>query len=298
MKKGWLADFFTGVFHIIQAIEIVDIIDILAVSVLFYYVYKFIRNKRAGKLISGILLLLVALLISDLAGMHALLFIFENFFQVGVIALVILFQPELRSALEKMGGTSLKSLKPVADKNNEATLVIREVTSAVSEMASVKTGALIVCERTTKLGDIISTGTVIDAQVNSFLIRNVFFNKAPLHDGAAIISGGRLYAAGCLLPLSAQNDINRDLGTRHRAALGLSENSDAVIIVVSEETGIISLAVDGKLSRGFTAESLRSRLTERLIQENDKDQTRTKGIKSIIKRDHKKKNKEVNTDEK
>lgn len=271
-EKGWFEEFFSSVIHIVQSIQIVDIIDILAVSVLLYFGYKFIRNKRAGKLFSGVLLLLVALVVGEIAGMHAMQFIFENFFQVGVIALVILFQPELRSALEKMGGTSLKTLKTMTDRDNEATLVIREISAAVTEMSSTKTGALIVCERSTKLGEIVSTGTVIDAQVNSFLIRNVFFNKAPLHDGAAIISGGRLYAAGCLLPLSAQNDINRDLGTRHRAAIGLSENSDAVVIVVSEETGVISVAVDGKLTRGFSLETLRAKLTDLLIQESDKDQ--------------------------
>ena len=143
-------------------------------------------------------------------------------------------------------------------------------------MASTKTGALIVCERSTKLGDIVATGSVIDAQVNSFLIRNIFFNKAPLHDGAMVISSGRIHAAGCLLPLSAQNDINRDLGTRHRAALGLSENSDAVVVVVSEETGTISVACDGKLQRGFDQDSLRARLIELIVQENDKETIKNK----------------------
>lgn len=276
LKKGWFSDFFTGVIHIIQSIELVDIIDILCVSVLFYFVYKFIRNKRAGKLITGVLLLLVALLISEVAGMLSLQFIFENFFQVGVIALVILFQPELRSALEKMGDTPLKGLKPIGDRDSESTLVVREVAAAAAEMSSTKTGALIVCERSTKLGDIIATGTVIDAQVNSFLIRNVFFNKAPLHDGAMVISAGRIHAAGCLLPLSAQNDINRDLGTRHRAALGLSENSDAVVVVVSEETGTISVACDGKLQRGFDQDTLRSRLIDLIVQEADKESIKSK----------------------
>lgn len=281
-EKGWFSDFFSGVIHIIQSISWVDIIDIIAVSVLLYLGYKFIRNKRAGKLFAGVLLLLVALLIAEIAGMHALQFIFVNFFQVGVIALVILFQPELRSALEKMGGTSLKSLKTIADRENESAFIVREISSAAGEMSSVKTGALIVCERSTKLGEIIATGSVIDAQVNSFLIRNIFFNKAPLHDGAVVISSGRLYAAGCLLPLSAQNDIHRDLGTRHRAALGLSENSDAVVVVVSEETGVISLAVDGTLTRGFTADTLRARLTELLVQESDKEMNPIKYSKKKI----------------
>jgi len=271
-KKDWFSDLLTGVFHIVQAIEWVDIIDILAVSVLFYFVYKFIRNKRAGKLITGVLLLLLALVISEITSMHALQFIFENFFQVGVIALVILFQPELRSALEKMGGTSLKGLKTIADKNSDFSLVVREVTTAACEMSADRTGALIVCERSTKLGEVMATGSTINANVSSFLIRNIFFNKAPLHDGAMIISEGRINAAGCLLPLSAQSDINRDLGTRHRAGLGLSENSDAVVVIVSEETGIISIAVDGQLTRGYDSDTLRTRLTELLVEEKDKDQ--------------------------
>lgn len=273
LEKGWLYDKINSIIHIVQSVSWVDIIDILAVSVILYFAYKFIRNKRAGKLFTGVLILLFGLLVGEVAGMHALQFIFKNFFQVGVIALVILFQPELRSALEKMGGTSLKGLKNISERNEDSAIrVIRELTTAANELSASKTGALIVCERSTKLGEIIATGTVIDAQVNSFLIRNVFFNKAPLHDGAAIISEGRLYAAGCLLPLSAQNDINRDLGTRHRAALGLSENSDAVIIVVSEETGVISIAVDGTLTRGYTFDSLRTRLNELLIDEDDKEQ--------------------------
>lgn len=298
LEKGWFSDFFSGVIHIIQSIGWVDIIDILAVSVLLYFGYKFIRNRRASKLFAGVILVFVALLFGEIAGMHALQFIFKNFFQVGVIALVILFQPELRSALEKMGGTSLKGLKNMADRNTDAyMLVIREVSTAVSEMASQRTGALIVCERSTKLGEIVATGTVVDAQVNSFLIRNIFFNKAPLHDGAMIISEGRIHSAGCLLPLSAQNDINRDLGTRHRAGLGLSENSDAVVVIVSEETGVISVAVDGVLTRGFTADTLRVRLTELLVEEEDKDQIQIINPLKKKKGTNNAKHKEVNDDE-
>ena len=298
-SKKWFSDVFSGIGHTIGSISIVDVIDILAVSVLLYFGYKFIRNKRAGKLAAGVLLLIFALLVGEFVGMHALQFIFKNFFQVGVIALVILFQPELRSALEKMGGTSLKSLKSITERNRDSMmLVVREVSSAANEMALTKTGALIVCERSTKLGEIISTGSIIDAQVNSFLIRNIFFNKAPLDDGAAIICDGRLYAAGCLLPLSAQNDINRDLGTRHRAALGLSENSDAVVIVVSEETGIISVAVDGALSRGYTADTLRAKLTELLVQEGDKEQVKLPKPPKRKKSSVKNVRKEVNNGEK
>ena len=180
-----------------------------------------------------------------------------------LLALVVLFQPEMRSALEKMGGSSLKGLKNISESKDNSVwmLAIREVSTAAAQMAAEKTGALIVFERGTRLGEIAATGTVCDAQVSAYLLRNMFFNKAPLHDGAVLLRDGRIHAAGCLLPLT-QQDINRDLGTRHRAAIGLSENSDAAVVVVSEETGVISVAVDGYLTRGYNADTLRSRLTE------------------------------------
>lgn len=264
-----IKEIFNTVLHIIQTISLVDVFDILIVSIILYYVYKFIRDKRAGKLAVGVVFMIAFLAISELIGMRTMQYIFNNIFQVGVLALVILFQPEFRSMLEKVGGNPIKGIKNIGEskKEDSLNLAIREVVAATSEMSQVKTGALIVFQRSTMLGDVISTGTVVDAQINSFLIRNIFFNKAPLHDGAAIIVDSRIHAAGCLLPLSAQNDINRDLGTRHRAAIGLSENSDAVVVVVSEETGIISIAVDGVLMRGFTADSLREKLTELMIPE-------------------------------
>ncbi len=260
----WFADFFSGILQTLQSITIVDFIDIFFVAVILYYAFRFVRERRAGKLAVGIIFFAVFLVLSDLLGMHALKYIFQNLFQVGVIALIVLFQPELRSALEKVGGSSLKGLKNVSDSKGSSAwmLAIREVSSAASQMAAEKTGALIVFERGTRLGEIAATGTISDAQISAYLLRNIFFNKAPLHDGAVLLRDGRIYAAGCLLPLTHQSDLNRDLGTRHRAAIGLSENSDAVVVVVSEETGIISLAVDGHLSRGYNADTLRSRLTE------------------------------------
>jgi diadenylate cyclase len=172
--------------------------------------------------------------------------------------------------LEKVGGNPIKGIKNIGEskKEDSLNLAIREVVAATSEMSQVKTGALIVFQRSTMLGDVISTGTVVDAQINSFLIRNIFFNKAPLHDGATIIVDSRIHAAGCLLPLSSQNDINRDLGTRHRAAIGMSENSDAVVIVVSEETGTISIAVDGQLRRNYDQNSLKIELSNLLTEDS------------------------------
>ncbi|MGM9634579.1 MAG: diadenylate cyclase CdaA [Candidatus Avispirillum sp.] len=282
MTFSGVGDFFSTIFDIIRTIKIVDVIDILLVSVILYYAYKFVRDRRAGKLAAGVILFIIALVISDVAGMHTIQYLFQNIFQVGVIALVILFQPELRSALEKMGNSSIKGIKSITERSTDSVmLAVREVASAAAEMSASRTGALIVFERSTKLGDIVMTGTVIDAQTGSFLIRNIFFNKAPLHDGAMIIRAGRIVAAGCLLPLTGQGDINRDLGTRHRAAIGLSENSDAVVVVVSEETGVISLAVDGKLTRGYSAETLRAKLSSLLVPETEKKTAKKKAARAV-----------------
>lgn len=258
--------------NIIRSITIIDIIDIAIVAFVFYYVYKFIRERRAGKLAAGILILLLVLLLSDVLKMHAMQFLMQNVFQVGVIAVIIVFQPELRSALEKVGAEPFKSLRSIGEsktgESSQTIAMITSLTEAVCDMSLDKTGALIVIERTTKLGDIIKSGTIINANPTAFLIRNIFFNKAPLHDGAMVIRDNRLYAAGCFLPLSTNGDIIKDLGTRHRAAIGMSENSDAVIVVVSEETGTISIALEGQLKRNYSYNSLKSELTSLLVTEN------------------------------
>ena len=262
------------IWNIIKQITIIDIIDIAIVAFVFYYVYVFIRERRAGKLAAGILILMFILLLSNLLNMHAMQFILQNVFQVGIIALIIVFQPELRSALEKVGAEPLKSLRSIGEAKSsekvQTLAMINEVTEAVCDMSLDKTGALIVFERSTKLGDIIKSGTVINANPTSFLIRNIFFNKAPLHDGAMVIRDARIYAAGCFLPLSTNGDIIKDLGTRHRAAIGMSENSDAVIVVVSEETGTISIALEGQLKRNFSYNSLKTELTTLLLEDDQK----------------------------
>ena len=258
--------------NIIRSITIIDIIDIAIVAFVFYYVYKFIRERRAGKLAAGILILLIVLLLSDVLKMHAMQFLMQNVFQVGVIAVIIVFQPELRSALEKVGAEPFKSLRSIgeskAGESSQTIAMITSLTEAVCDMSLDKTGALIVIERTTKLGDIIKSGTIINANPTAFLIRNIFFNKAPLHDGAMVIRDNRLYAAGCFLPLSTNGDIIKDLGTRHRAAIGMSENSDAVIVVVSEETGTISIALEGQLKRNYSYNTLKSELVSLLVTDN------------------------------
>ncbi len=257
----------------ITSMDLLDLIDIFAVAGLLYAAYGFIRDRRAGKLALGVALIVGIQVLANAIGLNALQFIMENVFQVGLLALIIVFQPELRSALEKIGGEPLKSIKSIGEhkgkeSNKRST---RELCEAVSQLAETKTGALIVIERSTKLGDVIKTGVTVNADISTFLIRNIFFNKAPLHDGAMIIRGDRICAAGCFLPLSQNDSIIQDLGTRHRAGIGMSENSDAVVIIVSEETGTVSVAQDGKLRRNFNYTSLK-KLLDRLgsAEENAK----------------------------
>lgn len=261
------------VLRTVKMITPADIIDIACVSVLLYYLFKFIRERRAGKLAIGVVLLFIIQFISQLADMYVMQYIMQNIFQVGLITLVILFQPEIRSVLEKVGAQPLKGLKGIGGDLKTASsvqTVIDEVVSAVGDFAEDKTGALIVFERTTKLGDMLPSGTIIDAAPTAFLIKNIFFNKAPLHDGALIIRNNRLYAGGCVLPVSNNPDIIKDLGTRHRAGIGVSENSDAVVVIVSEETGVISTAMEGNLERGYTRETLTEFLRAELMNDNER----------------------------
>ena len=269
-----MSGFFDGVGNVlsnlgsqIKSMGIIDYIDIIIVAFLLYQLYKFIRDRRAGKLAAGVLLLGLVFIISEFVQMHALRFLLSNIFQVGIVSIIVLFQPELRSALEKVGGEPLKSLRNIGEQksNAEVSAAITGICDAVCDMSKTKTGALIVIERTTKLGDIVKTGTVVNANISSLLIKNIFFKNSPLHDGAAIITGTRLHAAGCYLPLTTSADVDPSLGTRHRAAIGMSENSDAVIISVSEETGTISIALNGKLMRNFDYRSLYNQLTSLLI---------------------------------
>lgn len=255
---------------------IADIIDILLVAVLIFYVIIFIRSRRASKLAMGVILILIVLAISAIADLRALNFILSNIVQVGLIALIILFQPELRSALEKVGGAPLSKIMNDQKRQTSKQEIISNICRAASDLSQEYTGALMVIERTTHLGDIIKTGTVINADVEVALIKNIFYNKAPLHDGAMIIKSGRICAAGCILPLSTNDDIIKDLGTRHRAAIGMSENSDAIIVVVSEETGTISIAVDGQLRRNYDYNTLKTELTN-LIGDTSERKTKKKG---------------------
>ena len=251
---------------------ITDVLDITIIAVLLYYLVIFLKDRRAGKLVVGVGVMFVLHLLSEQLGMVVVHKILENVFENGIILLTVLFQPEIRAVLEKMGGQSLKSLRGITEiKDNTQTLhMIDEVTEAVMDMSQSKTGALIAFERTTKLGDVIMTGTTIDANPEAFLIKNIFFNKSPLHDGAVIVRNDRIYAAGCLFPLSVNTNIIKDLGTRHRAAIGMSEVSDAVVIIVSEETGNFSVAIGGKITRNYVHGTLCNYLKQILIGSSQK----------------------------
>ena len=258
----------------VKEIRLIDVIDILILAFVFYYIYAFIRDRRAGKLAVGLLVIMSLYVLSSALDMYALEYILKNFYQIGLIAVLVVFQPELRAALEKVGGTSFNSIKSItSDSKSIVSLnnMIDVVCSAASDLSREKIGALIVIERTTKLGEYIKSGVIVDADMSSQLLRNIFFNKAPLHDGAVIIRNNRVYADSCFLPLSTQDNINLDLGTRHRAAIGVSEYSDAVVIVVSEETGNISVALDGNIKRNFNYTSLKQELYSILVpvQQND-----------------------------
>jgi diadenylate cyclase len=253
------------VIGVITEMKFVDLVDIVILSIILFYVYKFIRQRRAVRLARGLLIVLVVMLLSVIFNMRALNFILENFFQVGMIAIIVIFQSDLRAALERFGSTKIKDFRGLSESDAKAIVASAEIIAeAADALAKTKTGALIVIERSTKLGEHLSHGVILNADMSSLLIRNVFFNKAPMHDGAMIIRDRRVYAAGCYLPLS-NADVNKDLGTRHRAALGLSEVSDAIVVVISEETGTISIAIDGELERGFDAMSLKSEILKLLL---------------------------------
>lgn len=244
-----------------------DILDILILSVLLYGLFYLLHDSRAANVAWGIVVLLILWLVSYLTKMYALAYLLRGIFSIGVLALIIIFQPEIRGMLEKVGDGSWRSIRNFGEQKDAEMIwrTINEVSEAAQDLSRSGMGALIVIERATKLGDIIRSGILIDAKPSSYLLCNIFFNKAPLHDGAVIIRENRVCAAGCMLPLTASTDVDQSLGTRHRAALGMSESSDAVIVVVSEETSSISLACGGVLTRGYSFQGLKKALADKLL---------------------------------
>lgn len=260
-----------------------DAVDIIIVAFLIYGVVKLVRETRAGQLVKGLFLLVVLFIISSYFNLVMVSRVLAYFFQFAFVAILIVFQPEIRKALERVGrnnvGQSIAAVVTGRDRSYDRAQIrkaINAVVDGVGILQQLKMGALIVFERKTKLGDIIETGTQINCEPSGQIVGNIFFNKAPLHDGAMIIRDGMIHAAGCILPLTKNTSVSAELGTRHRAALGVSEESDAVVVVVSEETGQISVAVNGVLACRFTRDTLRDVLEGYLIPQEEASTVRRK----------------------
>ena len=260
-----------------------DAVDIIIVAFLIYGVVKLVRETRAGQLVKGLFLLVVLFIISSYFNLVMVSRVLAYFFQFAFVAILIVFQPEIRKALEQVGrnnvGQSIAAVVTGRDRSYDRAQIrkaINAVVDGVGILQQLKMGALIVFERKTKLGDIIETGTQINCEPSGQIVGNIFFNKAPLHDGAMIIRDGMIHAAGCILPLTKNTSVSAELGTRHRAALGVSEESDAVVVVVSEETGQMSVAVNGVLARRFTRDTLRDVLEGYLIPQEEASTVRRK----------------------
>lgn len=256
--------------NIVSGIGFTDILDILIVTFIIYKLLHFIRETRAEQLAKGLLFLMVATLLSKVLQLYTLHWILSGVMTVGLIAVVVIFQPELRRGLEYLGRSKFSNVLSEVDKE-EAKYMVGQLVEAVDSMSASHTGALIVIEREISLNDIVETGTIIDAAISSQMIGNIFYEGAPLHDGALIIRGSRIHAAGCVLPLTQNKNLNKELGTRHRAGIGITENSDALVIIVSEETGIISLAQNGKLTRFLDVKKVEKALFNLYLEESEKN---------------------------
>lgn len=268
-------DALTEYLRLITTAEWSDFIDIALVTVLVYACIKLVRSTNTWRILKAVVLFVALFGITEILDLHTTNFIFSGVLELGLISLVILFQPELRRAVEKVGSTSFRELLSPKGRSKETDRVIDETVRACEVMSKERVGALMVFERNNSLDEYFKRGTIVDGRASEQLIRNIFFPKASLHDGAMIIREGRITAAGCVLPLSENAQISADLGTRHRAAIGISEVSDAVVVIVSEETGTISVAVGGMLKRHLAPQTLERLLTNELNPETDLNKRRT-----------------------
>lgn len=282
-----MGDFFVAIFNNLKLFRIRDLIDIAIVAFVIYHGIKLIKETRASQLIKGIIALMIFSQISGVMQLHSVNFILDNTLQLGLIALLIVFQPELRRTLEKVGSAKFTNLIKINDDNEES--YSGEICSAVRRLAYTKTGALIIIERNTKLGDLMLSGTIIDSKISDGLLENIFVPNTPLHDGAVIIGDGRIKAAACVLPLTQNNNFSKELGTRHRAAIGVSEVADCIAVVVSEETGKISMAINGEITRDYTSATLKKRIDEILESDKPSDNNKMTMAKNIFSKAVKKK---------
>lgn len=279
---NFLYSLWNQIFYAITHIRLFDLLDIVIIAYIIYKGIRFLSESRGGQIVKGLLILAVAYLLSLWWNLACLHWVLSKVVDWAIIAIAIVFQPELRRALEKIGRSKIGDFGR-GHPDDEAFIKrgIDSICRAATNMHDQKIGALIVFERTTQLGEIINTGTVLNANISSQLVGNIFYPKSPLHDGALIVREGRLHAAGCILPLTSNPDLNPQLGTRHRAAIGVSEISDAVVLVVSEETGKISLVQNGKIERGYDQVRLREELYRLMLQNQQENQKG--GIGSYLK---------------
>ena len=266
----------------IRNISLFSILDIIVVAFIFYKLYMLIKETRAEQLLKGIVLIFILIPISHFSNLTMLNWILNKTITIGVLTIVIIFQPEIRRALEHIGSSAFTD-KHMFENEEVMEKIITEIVNAVENLSKSKTGALIVIEQKTGIGEIIKTGTTIDAVISTALLENIFVVNTPLHDGATVIRNNRIIAAGCFLPLTDSDRVSKKLGTRHRAAIGITESSDALTIIVSEETGTISLAVNGRLVRNYDRDKLKKVLVQIIKNRQSKKITFKERIKSWIK---------------
>jgi diadenylate cyclase len=283
VKMTELVEFFKRIGEALLSFNFTsDLLDVLFVTFIIYEAIKFIRGSRSLHLIKGLAFLGLLYLLVKLTGMEASEFLLSSLFQNALLILVVLFSPEIRNILERFGRRSITDFSFFSFKNDSAyqeavTDLVNDFCKAAGEMSETKTGALVVFEREAPLNEVTKSGTILDARSSTELFNGIFFKNSALHDGAVVVKDAKIYAAGCILPLTQNNAISSDLGTRHRAAIGMSEQSDAVVVIVSEETGYISVAINGKLQRDVKTSNLREILLSNLISDNDKkDKSRKK----------------------
>ena len=277
-----IISFFKEFAAMLPTVKFMDIVDILLVAFVIYTIIIMIQTTGAVRIAKSIIIILILSGLTQILNMYLMNYLLDKILEIGLIALVIMFQPELRRMLEKLGGQSLREILSMKEQQREIDRVISQTVAACEIMSKERTGVLIVFERSASTIDYQKTGTVLDAEVSSELLRNLFFTKASLHDGAVIIRNERIAAAGCVLPLTQNRNISSDLGTRHRAAIGMSEATDAVVVIVSEETGTISVAIGGMLKRHLAPQTLEKLLLNELAPKTD-EKTRNP-LKMLLKK--------------
>lgn len=281
-----IINFFKEFAALVPTIRIMDIVDILVVAFVIYKIILMLQTTSSARIAKSIVIILLLTALTSVLHMYLMNYLLDKILEIGLLALVIMFQPELRRVLEKLGSKSLREILSTKQEMRNIDYVISETVKACEIMSRERTGVLIVFERTSSLEDYQKTGIVIDARVSSELLRNIFFTKASLHDGAVIIRNERIAAAGCVLPLTENRNISSDLGTRHRAGIGMSEVSDAVVVIVSEETGTISVAISGMLKRHLAPQTLEKLLLNELAP---KEETKTRNPLKLLRKQRKEK---------